>query len=164
MVSQHRCREASSHYLITWASVDPDLCHHMASLGHSQLIFMSSMRLSNIRVRYGSLHSNYLSPSWTLYLQLTSSIDGGFAPCALSQYKVFTGIGNHMLKIRQSRDRLICSMGIPLLVKCKLYIEKIPWLYFIFVEWANVLHGPVCAYIVIHHRILNKYRLFYISV
>ena len=28
------CRQATS---ITWANVDPDLCHHMASLGHNEL-------------------------------------------------------------------------------------------------------------------------------
>ena len=29
------CRQATT---ITWANVDPDLCHHMVSLGHNELI------------------------------------------------------------------------------------------------------------------------------
>ena len=31
------CRQATSHYLSGRANVDPDLCHHMASLGHNEL-------------------------------------------------------------------------------------------------------------------------------
>ena len=28
---------------ITWANVDPDLCHHMASLGHNELTHHHAM-------------------------------------------------------------------------------------------------------------------------
>ena len=28
---------------ITWASVGPDLCHHIASLSHSELNFIANM-------------------------------------------------------------------------------------------------------------------------
>ena len=27
---------------ITWASVEPDLCHHVASLGHSELMYSTT--------------------------------------------------------------------------------------------------------------------------
>ena len=32
------CHKATSHYGFTWASVDPDLCRHVAALGHNELI------------------------------------------------------------------------------------------------------------------------------
>ena len=31
------CLTAPSHYMKSWISVDPDLCHHLASVGHSEL-------------------------------------------------------------------------------------------------------------------------------
>ena len=40
MVSQHWCRlwlGAVRQQAITWANVDPDLCHHMASLSHNEI-------------------------------------------------------------------------------------------------------------------------------
>ena len=41
MINQHRFRlwfGAIRHQTITWANVDPDLCCHMASLSHNELI------------------------------------------------------------------------------------------------------------------------------
>ena len=41
MISQHWCRwwlGAIRHHAITWANVDPDLCCHMASLDHNELV------------------------------------------------------------------------------------------------------------------------------
>ena len=41
MISQHWLRQwlgAVRQQAITWANVDPDLCRHMASLGHNELI------------------------------------------------------------------------------------------------------------------------------
>ena len=40
---------------------------------------------------------------------------------------VFPRYGIPMIKIRQSRDRLIFSMGIPILVRQHFYIETAPW-------------------------------------
>ena len=40
---------------------------------------------------------------------------------------IFPRYGIPMLKIRQSRDRLIFNMGIPILVSRHLYIETAPW-------------------------------------
>ena len=40
------------------------------------------------------------------------------------------GMGNPMLKMRRSRDRLIFVMGIPMLVRRHLYIETAPRFYF----------------------------------
>ena len=36
------CRQAKSH---TWANVDPDLCHHMASLSHNKLNMKEPMSI-----------------------------------------------------------------------------------------------------------------------
>ena len=44
MISQHRLRQwlgaVRQQAIITWANVDPDLCRHMASLGHNVLMVM----------------------------------------------------------------------------------------------------------------------------
>ena len=40
MVGQHWFKQwfvTWQHQAITWANVDPDLCHHMVSLGHNEL-------------------------------------------------------------------------------------------------------------------------------
>ena len=38
-----------------------------------------------------------------------------------------TGIGNPIVEIRRSYDRLISTMGFPIPVRCHLYIESGPW-------------------------------------
>ena len=51
MTSQHWVRQwlgAVRHQAITWANVDPDLCHHMASLGHSELMYWSLWHYGNM--------------------------------------------------------------------------------------------------------------------
>ena len=40
-----------------------------------------------------------------------------------------TSIGNPMEEIRRSYDRLISTMGFPILVRCHLYIESGPWFH-----------------------------------
>ena len=48
---------------------------------------------------------------------------------ALIQYKRcrLTSIGNPVVEIRRSSDRLISTMGFPILVRWYLYIESAPW-------------------------------------
>ena len=38
-----------------------------------------------------------------------------------------TSIGNPIVEIRQSQDRLTSTMGFPILVRCHLYFETAPW-------------------------------------
>ena len=38
-----------------------------------------------------------------------------------------TCIGNPIVEIRRSYDRLFSTMGFPILVRCHLYIESVPW-------------------------------------
>ena len=40
-------------------------------------------------------------------------------------------IGNPILEIRRSYDRLISKMGFPILVRCHLYIESRPWSFYL---------------------------------
>ena len=54
MISQHFIRQEA----ITWANVDPDLCHHMTSLGLNELRreYLNSLRLSDAYMRQLSDH------------------------------------------------------------------------------------------------------------
>ena len=60
-----------------------------------------------------------------------------------------TSIGNPIVEIRRSYDRLISTMGFPILVRCLLYIESAPWFMLLIrsqvVLWRadNVYHGLV---------------------
>ena len=45
-----------------------------------------------------------------------------------SIYKYFTSVGNPIVEIGRSYDRLISTMGFPVLVRQHLYIESGPWL------------------------------------
>ena len=54
------CRQATS---LTWANVDPDLCHHMASLGHTELNDPQRLILSLIQFSfYQTRSAPYLTP------------------------------------------------------------------------------------------------------
>ena len=58
MLSQYRFRQwivAVSLEAITWGNVDPDLCNHMASLGHNEIkaIFAGSMVSWHPSICYG---------------------------------------------------------------------------------------------------------------
>ena len=44
------CHQATE--AITWANVDPDLCYHMASLGHSDFILYRLFRSTSVFIRY----------------------------------------------------------------------------------------------------------------
>ena len=53
-------------------------------------------------------------------------------PCHLVYFCFFpilTSIGNSIVEIRRSYDRLISTMGFPILARCHLYIASGPWSY-----------------------------------
>ena len=50
---------------------------------------------------------------------------------ALIQNKCLTRIGNFIVEIRQSYDRLFSTMGFPILVRWHLHIESGPWARFL---------------------------------
>ena len=53
------CRQAKA---ITWANVDPDLCHQIASLGHSELI------LSDADIGLASFKSDPMMAHLSIYV------------------------------------------------------------------------------------------------
>ena len=58
----------------------------------------------------------------------------------------FTSIGNPIVEIRRSYDRLISTMGFPILVRWHLYIESGPW-------WCWIAFTRKCNHSVISHRL-----------
>ena len=63
---------------------------------------------------------------WILNSMEISFVGWAPGPC-FNIKKVSLGIGNSIIKVWRSWDRLICTMGIPLLVRWHLYIETAPW-------------------------------------
>ena len=53
---------------ITWANVEPDLCHHMVSLGHNELSAELFGRNKNIKILKMQLNS--LAP-WGIWMKFT---------------------------------------------------------------------------------------------
>ena len=43
---------AIRHQAITWANVDPDLCHHMASSSHNELIAKMCLKITHFNENY----------------------------------------------------------------------------------------------------------------
>ena len=65
MVNQHWFRQwlgAVRQQAITWANVDPDLCCHMASLGHHELTLVQQMAWCH------QATSHHLSPCWLIFM------------------------------------------------------------------------------------------------
>ena len=62
------CRQATSHYLSqcwpSWPNVDPDLCHHMASLGHDELNNIIVMKRRRMYLLFLSFHHFLSSQHW----------------------------------------------------------------------------------------------------
>ena len=53
-------------------------------------------------------------------------VNGVLGPDSISRWHL-TSIGNSIVEIRRSDDRLISTMGFPILVRWHLYIESGPW-------------------------------------
>ena len=51
-----------------------------------------------------------------------------------------TSIGNPIVEIRRSYDRLISTMGFPILVRRHLYIESGPWYLFLIIPQGFIRH------------------------
>ena len=54
----HPISMPSTHWAITWANVDPDLCCHVALLGHSELNNSFSIAYENSMINLFCLYSN----------------------------------------------------------------------------------------------------------
>ena len=64
MINQHRFRYwlgAVRQQAITWTTVDPDLCHHKASLGHNELTSHNWSLTSQVILFMGYLPGTYTS-------------------------------------------------------------------------------------------------------
>ena len=64
-----------------------------------------------------------------------------------------TSIGNPIVEIRRSKDRLISTMGFPILVRCHLYIESGPSTFS--VDWHTVHAKPIPEPKLIHCQLIN---------
>ena len=63
----------------------------------------------------------------------------GLGPDSIWRWHL-TSIGNSIVEIRRSYDRLISTMGFPILVRSHLYIESGPWLK----SSAIIILHPAC--------------------
>ena len=73
MISQHwgNCHQATGH-------VDPDLCHHMASLGHNEL--MTKSHYQNL-IQFGSCLHNGCENSWGTHWRYLRSLTSAYNNC-----------------------------------------------------------------------------------
>ena len=63
------------------------------------------------------------------YLHFGHSVVVSLSFGLLLFFPILTSIGNSIVEIRRSYDRLISTMGFPILVRCHLYIESGPRSY-----------------------------------
>ena len=102
-VSTGRCNGLAPNLTITLANVDRDLCRSFVSFGHNE--YTGEKRMF-------SLNENNFNNQ---------------GPDSIQSCRLIS-IGNPTVEIRRSSDRLISTVGFPILVRWHLYIESPPCL------------------------------------
>ena len=71
-----------------------------------------------------------------------------------------TSIGNPIVEIRRSDDRLISTMGLPILVRCHLYIESGPWCLPVILPkflWCQLPDPETHAWYMVKYYVCSKF-------
>ena len=137
---------------ILWLYLCPTKMSHLRyrSCSNKYVCIMSKWRLANSgfhslqnpRCAINKCHTLEFYDGYLSWKSITSLIriqgPDSILRCHL------TSIGNPIVEMRRSSDRLISTMGSPILVRCHLYIESWPRCAFFFVICVNVLYGPIC--------------------
>ena len=119
--SQHWFRQwlgAVRQQAITWSNVDPELCHHMVSLGHIGLIY--SGIVPRVSVNIGS--GNGLSSNQHQAIIWTNANLLSIGPCGTNIIKTWMQIQNFINE--NAFENVVCKkMTIMSWPQCLLYLQ-----------------------------------------